>query len=475
MLWWTMQKLKSSNWQVRAGAARVLATSGQPKAVPALVDALDHPVGEERPAVIEALAGIGGQDAVDALISALKNQHIRLKQTREKSTAAVAADEYRALAAALGKCGPAGLNPLIGLLGSEDKDVRRWAARALGLLGDTAALSPLVDRLQDPRSEVKQEAARALGALGDRRALQPLTKVLAGRDPEVRSAAAEALGGLRAEEAVDPLAAAARDANEPLQVAAIEALRKIGGVKAGARIRTIMETARKTVREAAVAALTGMTFDASSPENRASAAVLRGDFDAALREGAASADALTSALCSRDPDYRVKAVQALKTLGSERAVHAMLGALDDSNRGVQEAAAQALASLGTRVLAGLVESLSSEHLSVIALAARALGGIGDAEAVGPLVGTLALLRGKLRNESAAAEAAGEAAAALAGILSKDCARVPVSDLERIVALGEREGAKGTPELREVQPTAGLAEISRAGELAGQELRRRGKG
>ena len=473
MLWWTIQKLRSSNWKVRAEAARTLAASGRPKAVPPLIKALKDAVGEERPAVIEALGALGHEAAVGPLISALQDQPQRLKSLRGKSASAEDAAEYKPMAEALAKIGAASLNPLVGLLGSADKDVRRWAAYGLGLLRDPRALDALAGYLQDSRSEVRQAAARALGSLGDPRVLQPLIKVLSGRDPETRSAAAEALGMLGSEDAVDPLAAAARDPNEPLQLAAIESLRKIGGLKAGGRIRAVMETAKKSVREAAAAALASMTINATGPGDRAAAAVLRGNFDAALREGPLSAAALISALGSRDAGHRLKAVGALRTLRSESALPALLAALDDNERMVQQAAAAALADLGAAALPGLFECLRSEHLSVRGLAAESLRTIGNSRAAGPLIDALSDLRGRLRNESGAPEAAQSAAGALAEILSNSAPHFSEDDLARLTALGNRAAARGAAPLQEARPAEEAAEIGRISELARRELERRG--
>ncbi len=471
MLWWTIQKLKSSDWKVRAEAARTLAASRQRKAVPALLKALRDGIGEEKPAVIEALGIIGHEGAVDALVSALKKQSRKSGSPGVSSGAADAA-VCMSIAQALARIGSASLLPLLTLLDSGDKDVRRSAAHALGLLKDARALDPLVEKLQDARSEVRQEAARALGDLGDRRALQPLIKTLAGRDPEARRAAAEALGAIGAEEAVDPLAAAARDANEPLQLAAIEALRRIGGLRAGGKIRAVLETARKTVREAAAAALAAMKFEPAGPEDRAAAAVLRGDFEAALAEGPASAQALISALGSRDSGFRVKAVRALQALCPESGLQPLLVALDDFDRAVQEAASEALAAFGAAAIPGLTKSLASEHLSVRGLAARALGRVGEPRAAGPLVESLSDLRGRLRNESGASEAAQDAALALETILSRSAALVAESDLTRIAGISERESSKVAALSGQPGAAPGLAEITRTGELARGELRRR---
>ncbi len=473
MLWWTIQKLKSSDWHVRAEAARALAAAGNPKAVPALIKALDDAVGNERSALIEALGILGHQAAVEPLTAALQNQPRRIKDLRGKSSTPSQENEYRSLAEALAKIGSASLSPLMGLLGSDDKDVRRWASHGLGLLKDARAFEPLVGRLQDARSDVRQSAARALGELGDRRAVQPLIKVLAGRDPDSRSAAAEALGMIGTEEALEPLAAAARDPNEPLQLAAIRALQRIGGLRAGTRIRTVMEVSKKAVREAAVAALGAMTFESTSAENRAAAAVLRGDFDAALREGPASAESLVSALDSRDQGHRLKAIRALRALHSERALQALQPALDDNDRLIQEAAAEALADFGTAAVPVLLDSLKSEHLSVRGLAAKALRTIGDARAAGPLIEMLTDLRGRLKDESGAAEAAQSAASALEAILLSSSASFSDGELSRLAALSARDASRSATTSQSLRPADGIPEMGRIGELARQELERRG--
>jgi HEAT repeat protein len=434
MLWWTLQKLKSSDWQVRAGAARALSDARESKAVPKLIKALENPVGEERQAVIEALGSIGHPGAVDALVAALKGAPRQSKIRRGDAAADIGIAECRAAAEALAGIGQASLVPLIGLLRSEDKSHRRWAAYAIGRIKDPRGLDPLIEKLQDPRSEVRQAAARALGDLGEQRAAQPLMKVVAGRDAETRRAAADALGMLGAVEAVDALGAAAHDANEPLQLAAIQALKSIGGLKAGRKVRSALETGKKAVREAAAAALASMAFESTGPQDRAAGAVLRGDFDLALREGATAVEALVSALSSRDAAHRFKAVDALGSLRSEQAVRPLLAALDDYDGSVQEAAATALAGIGTAAVPGLTVMLTSERASLRRLAATALEKIGDPGAAGAIVDAIAAGRRARADDSESRVAAEAAARALIGLLSKAAAHIPPDVLQRIAAM-----------------------------------------
>jgi HEAT repeat protein len=259
-------------------------------------------------------------------------------------------------------------------------------------------------------------------------------RIVAGRDPETRRAAVEALGMLRAVEAVDALAAAAHDANEPLQLAAIQALKNIGGLKAGGKVRSVLETGKKAVREAAAGALSSMPFESASPEDRAAGATLRGDFEAALREGPAAAGVLAAALSSRDAGYRLKAVCAMGSLRSEPVVASLLRALDDYDREVREAAAAQLAGIGTAAVSGLVELLSSERASLRALAASALEKIGDPGSAGALAEAIAAGRRAPPDDSESRVATEAAARALLGVLSKSAASVPPDSLRRIVGM-----------------------------------------
>ncbi len=472
MLWWTLQKLKSSDWHVRAEAARTLAAARETKAVPSLIKALDEDIGEERLALVEALGTIAHPAAVDALVSALKDQPRRLKTRRKDLAAGTNVAEYKSMAEALARIGSPSLHPLIGILDSEDRETRRWAAHALGLMRDPGALDPLAARLQDSRSEVRQAAARALGNLGHPRAVQPLLKIVGGKDPEARRAAVEALGMLGVEEAIDVLGVAAQDSNEPLQLAAVEALRRIGGLRAGRKIRPVLETGRRAVREAAAAALASMRLETATAEDRAAGAVLRSDFEAALREGLSAVEPVISALGSRDAGHRVKAVKALATLHSERSLRSLLLALDDHDRTVQEAAANALAATGQPAVAGLKDLLASGHSSVRRLAAVTLGRIGAPEAVDALVDASLPNRNIQSDDSESLAAVSAAACAISGLLAKAGGDVSRNTLDRIAAMPDHPWARGMAQPRDTEAQQLCQSWAVILDLVRQELHRR---
>ncbi|MEW6233639.1 MAG: HEAT repeat domain-containing protein, partial [Chloroflexota bacterium] len=69
------------------------------------------------------------------------------------------------------------VEPLIAALGDADAEVRRYAAWALGEIGDVRAVEPLIAALGDADAEVRRYAAWALGRIGDVRALLELERV----------------------------------------------------------------------------------------------------------------------------------------------------------------------------------------------------------------------------------------------------------------------------------------------------------
>lgn len=63
---------------------------------------------------------------------------------------------------------------LIKALECEDRNIRRYAAGALGEVGDKSAIETLIQALKDEKWDVRWKAAEALGLIGDSRAVEPL-------------------------------------------------------------------------------------------------------------------------------------------------------------------------------------------------------------------------------------------------------------------------------------------------------------
>jgi TolB-like protein len=146
------QLLKDENDEIRLDAVRTLKFSRDPRALPALVEAL-------RDQSLKVKAG-----AVDAVV-----------QWAEEATGPV-------------------IQILHDALDERDHLTARFSAKALGLIGDRSISSILIDLLKGNDTFVACEAALALGRLGEHKAVADLTAMLDDPNGNVRFAAAEALG-----------------------------------------------------------------------------------------------------------------------------------------------------------------------------------------------------------------------------------------------------------------------------------------
>jgi HEAT repeat protein len=174
----------SIDQDVRKYAARALGRIGDPRAVEPLSAALEDQNGDVRIAAAEALGHIGAP-AVEPLMAAFKRQGVRRWATE-----------------ALVKMGGPAVEPLIAAFIDGDQDVRKYAARALGRIGDPRARKLLRVARSDPDQSVRKVATEGLAgqALADklRRIRVGMTEKaltgLVGR-PAVAGSEAAAMGG----------------------------------------------------------------------------------------------------------------------------------------------------------------------------------------------------------------------------------------------------------------------------------------
>jgi hypothetical protein len=121
---------------------------------------------------------------------------------------------------------------LIAALRDRARLVRRYAAEALGKLGDAAAGPALVEALEDDEEDpvCREAAATALGQLGDERAIPHLACQLHGASASIGQAAANALAAIGTGDARRALEATLEHAERRTEAA--QALSDLGHVPA---------------------------------------------------------------------------------------------------------------------------------------------------------------------------------------------------------------------------------------------------
>lgn len=169
--------LSDADAPVRDSAGQALMRVGLP-AASRLVATLRNPRSPLRVAAARLLGGIGGSEAMQALLEAADDPDWHV---REAATEALGSfRDAKAIKALL-----VGLKDL-------DWNVCAAAARALGRLKEASAVIRLVETLKHAHPEVRQATREALAKMGEA-AIEPLFPAFKDWDPEVRQAAADTL------------------------------------------------------------------------------------------------------------------------------------------------------------------------------------------------------------------------------------------------------------------------------------------
>jgi HEAT repeat protein len=165
---------------VRLQAIRRLADRPDPSLVaPALADASWR----VRREAAGAIAKSTDDHTVATLIAAIREHH------RDPAT-------LNASLTALATSAADVVGPVSGLLDDADKDVRTYAALALGLLGDQRGVPALLGRLADSDDNVRFHVLEALGRIGDRSTADAVASVAETRDFAVAFVALDALAAI---------------------------------------------------------------------------------------------------------------------------------------------------------------------------------------------------------------------------------------------------------------------------------------
>ena len=160
------------------------------------------------------------REVVDALIAALDDAHIAVREAAEATLISLGgADVVAALIPCLSHESPTVLNYaieilsrigldaveyILPLLESRDHDIRKFACDILGRLQYADAIYDLIDLLKDPHVNVAISAGEALGNIGNPEAVPYLIRSLHHPDTWMKCIAAEALGKIGDARAVEP-------------------------------------------------------------------------------------------------------------------------------------------------------------------------------------------------------------------------------------------------------------------------------
>lgn len=178
--------LQDENEAVRLDAVRSLEFSHDPRALAALVEAVRDPSLKVKAEAVDGVVKLGEQ-ATGPVIRLL-NDAI---DEADNLTARYAAK-------ALGLIGDRSISSvLVELLRSEDKFVACEAALALGRLGEVRAVPDLIAMLDQENGNIRFAAAEALGQISDPIARQALERRLNDDDEGVRAKARWALSKLK--------------------------------------------------------------------------------------------------------------------------------------------------------------------------------------------------------------------------------------------------------------------------------------
>ena len=242
----------------------------------------------------------------------------------------------------------------IAALQDEDWGIREDAAIALGQARDPRAVRPLIGALRDSDQAVRTAATSALEYIGEP-AVVELGACL--RDPElsVQEAAASVLSTIADERVLDPLISALLSPDWVVRMHAVKAVNRLGEGKAASTLVLLLQDKVPAVRDEAVVALKGL--------------------------GQASLLPLLESLKDSDWRVRLRATEALGELGLPGAIPDLIDVLTkDPDTAIRQDSARALGKIGdAQAVDALIQASEDERLRTWII--EALGKIGDRRAL----------------------------------------------------------------------------------------------
>ncbi len=440
----------------RVEIALQLGQLGEAAAFEILRQALAAGDREARQAAIEALGRLGDARAVEPLLGALEDDDPALRAAAAATLARLGMTPERLAAnldspnaalrveslRLLGRLGDAAPLPRLTacLRESEPLAVRLAAAGALGRLRRPEAVPALTALLHGREPALRLQAASALGDIGGERAASALLPLLRDADAALVGATVQALAKMKSPAAVAPLLAALQRPDWRVRAAVAQRLGEWDDPRIPPALADALNDASALTRFYARQAL--LKLGAAPPALLAALDQRgqRGWYGAyAVLQGLAPESAraeLLRRLGSPDPAGRAVAAALLRSYRDADTLDALLRQLDEETRfPARWWLTRAIAEFGEAARAGLAKRARSKNPRLRADALRALGGLPpDQESRDLLREALADADAQVR--SAALEALGHIgdAAALSPLLARRAGGFAVAPDELIDAL-----------------------------------------
>ncbi len=392
--------LTDQQLSARRTAAWALGQIGERRSVPALIAILDDPEPAVRETAALTLGQLKDKRAIEPLCALLRDSHAHITQAALHALQEIGLPTnpgFQALYAVARKdwssavaLGSDAVDALVDALSDPDDDVRRDAARSLGMIPDSRVVEPLIRSLQDERWYVREAAAWSLGRSKDPAIVDQLIAALKDHSAGTREAAAKALGDIADPRAVLPLIQVFSTDDYHLKEdeyyvveAAVEALAQIGQV-ALEPLLAAFKTSNPAARHDIAVALDKIGVPEDDPVAQAWHAVMKGNWSQAIHMGEVAIEPLIAAL--KDVDHRVRrsAAEALAQLAPVRAVTPLCETLRDRKEDVRRAAANALVQIGAPALISVHFTMNDDEWTARQGAAWVLASIGDRWSLAPL-------------------------------------------------------------------------------------------
>ncbi|HEX7013832.1 MAG TPA: HEAT repeat domain-containing protein, partial [Steroidobacteraceae bacterium] len=301
-----------------------------------------------KPAVLEIIAAQKNRFTVRDLL-----QHAYKQEANEKA----------ALFKIIGELADESAIPeLVSRIEGKDSVARLQIIEILSRFNQPPVAAAIQTQLKDPNKQIRKAALAALSKMDGPINIGPVCQLLRDPDIDVAGQAIDLVVRVRDPETMKHLIDVLKDENEYARRAAVEVLNHLGTTK---DIKYLLQAIKDDdwwVRTRAADALGKIG-------------------------GPRVVDAVIELVRDEDEDVRRAAIEILNQTKDERAVNFLIEATRDKDWWVSERAVDALAEIGSRkAVPALLELLNNqENTRSLPTVARALGKLGDAKVIEPLV------------------------------------------------------------------------------------------